>query len=174
LRLHFPEAGLIQLRQMRKSSAEGIQLGQPLGKRLWSLETEDLPAARLGVEPIGEECRRSVRLEEERQGATVGREIIRKTSRVFRGLGLHASKRTLGLCFYCTERFAIHVEQVIRKPESRLHRKLADGDAATCCEVKVVPVLHKPTRRDQLRINLSAGFLFGCLGHGCQLFQSAK
>ena len=159
---------------MRKSSAEGIQLGQPLGKRLWSLETEDLPAARLGVEPIGEECRRSVRLEEERQGATVGREIIRETCCVFRGLGLHASKRTLGLCFYCTERFAIHVEQVIRKPESRLHRKLADGDAATCCEVKVVPVLHKPTRRDQLRINLSAGFLFGCLGHGCQLFQSAK
>src|SRR5258705_10993121 len=27
-------------------------------------------------------------------------------------------------------------QQVMRKTESRLHRKLADGDAATCCEVK--------------------------------------
>ena len=48
-------------------------------------------------------------------------------------------------------------------------RTLTDGDAATCCEVKIVPVLHKPTRRDQLRINLSAGFLLGCFRHGCEV-----
>jgi hypothetical protein len=108
----------------------------------------------------------SVRLEQERQGATVGREIIRETCCVFRGLGLHASKRTLGLRFYCTQRFAINIEQVIRKAESRLHRKLADSDAAACCEVKVVPVLHKPTRRDQFRINFLTGFLLGCFRHG--------
>src|SRR2546430_2065807 len=102
-------------------------MGQTLGEGFRSWEAKYLPASWLGVEPVAEEGDGAVRLEEEGQRTTVGREVVRQTCGVFGGLGFHAGERAFGLRFHRTQRLTVEIEQVIGEAEARLHRKFPDS-----------------------------------------------
>src|SRR5262249_45486234 len=74
--LDLPKTGSIYRRQLLEAGAELTGLLQPRSEGFRAWKTEDLPASRLGVEPVGEVGHRTVRLEQEWQRPPTRRKII--------------------------------------------------------------------------------------------------
>ncbi len=72
----FQRPRLVERRQVLQSGAKLRRLRQPLGERFRAREVEDLPAARLRVEAVGEVGHGAVGLEQERQRASVCGQVV--------------------------------------------------------------------------------------------------
>lgn len=147
---------------------------EPFGERLRAWEAEDLSTARLGIQAVCEEGNGTIRLEEERQWAAVRVELFWKASGIFGGLRFDAGERAFRFRFNRSQGFAVKIEKIISKSENGFHWELAHGNASACGQIKFVPVLNEPTGGDELRINFTACFLFGCFRHGGQLFPKMR
>ena len=58
-----------------------------------------------------------------------------------------------------------HVQRVVRRPEAGLHRELAHGYSRARREIHFSEILHEPTRRFEVRIDLPAGGFWGRFRH---------
>jgi hypothetical protein len=76
-----------------------------------------------------------------------------------------AGQRPFRLGLHRAQRLPIHVQQIVREPKPRLHLEFAGGDAAACGQVEVFAVLDNPAGHREIRVNLAACLLFGCLRH---------
>ena len=94
----------------------------------------------------------------------MGRKVVGQAGGVFGGLGLHAGERAFRLGFDRADGLAIEIEQIVGEPETRLHRKLADGDTATGGQVEVVALLHEPAGGCQVGIYRRRAFCSGVSG----------
>lgn len=150
---------------MLEAGTQWRGLRYPLRQRLGPEEVENLPAARCGVEAVGEVGHRAVGLEQEGQRARVRRQLVGQPGGVFRGLLLDAGEGALGLRLHRAQGLAVEVEQIIGETEAGLHRELAHGDTAASGKVKIAAILNEPARSRQVGVDFAAGFLFWGLRH---------
>ena len=116
-----------QSRPIRRRFNRGVPRIQPPGQRLRSMEGEDVPAARLGIEAVSKPGLNTGALVQERQGASVGGQVVGKARAILLGLYFDAGKRVpLGLGFHYPCGLAIDIKKVVCPSMTRLQRKLPD------------------------------------------------
>ena len=95
------------------------------------MESENVAAARLRVQQVGEARFRPGGLVEERQRLAVRRKYLRQPVAVLARLGLHTGERVAGgFRLHDAGRLAIDVQQVIGGPMAGLQPELPDCHAA--------------------------------------------
>ena len=126
------------------------------------MEGENVAAARVRVQQVGEARLQSGGFVEERQRSAVGGQNIRQPVAVPARLGLDAGERVAGrLGLDDAGRLPIDVQQVIGDAVAGFQAELAHRDAPCGGDVHRVSVLHGPTCLLKQGVNLDAGFMFG-------------
>ena len=136
-----------------------VELDQP-EQLLGPVEREDLAAAGVGFEDVGELRDRAGGLVGERQRQAVVRAgpSGRPSRYLADCVSTPVSVWPFGLGLDDADGLAVGVEQVVGEPGGE--RELADGDAGPGGDVHRV-VLHHPAGLGELAVDLLAGLLFG-------------
>ena len=119
--------------------------GQPFGQRLRTVEGEDLTAARIRVQTVGEPGFDASALVEERERAAPGRQVVRESIAVLLGLPFHTSEceaRRLG--FNRAGGLLIDVQDVISPAMAGFQPELSYGNALAGVQVNGPGVLSYP------------------------------
>ena len=126
-----------------QAPAQAHRLFDPGGERVGSVEAEDAAAARLGVEPVGEEDLDPRALVAEGQGFAPRRGQLGQAAAILLGLRLDpGQRRPRGLGLDGADGLAIDEEEVVG--EAGLERKLPYCHAARCAEIELRTRLHGP------------------------------
>ena len=134
---------------------------EPVGEGLGTVEGEDGPAARLGVEQVAEAGHLARADVDERKGPHRSLEVGRKSRGVLLCLWLHAGQAvSIGLRLQHTARLAIDEEQVVDVTVAAGQRELADSDAAAGIEVEIGTVLDDPAGFRERGVDLVPGTPF--------------
>ena len=134
---------------------------------LGPVEREDLAAAGVGFQGVGELSDRAGGFVGERQRQAVVGEAGWQAVDVFGGLGLDAGERVpFGLGLDDADRLAVGVEQVVGL--ARASAGTPGRPRRSRPDIHLPVVLHQPTRGDELLVDGQAGFLFGRHGHSAR------
>ena len=99
-----------------------------------------VPAAWLGIQPVGEPRLDAGTLVQERQGADVAGQVVRQTRAVFPRLRFHPGERVAhGLRLHHARALAVHVKEVVGGTMAVLQSKLTHRNAAGGTHVQSSP-----------------------------------
>ncbi len=161
LPLHRPQIARLARRHAAQAAAHLRLQACQAYQLLRPMEGEHFPAARVGLEAVGELRHRTRGFVGEGRRAAPCRKVRRHAECVLPALNLHALERVaLGLCFDQTDHLAAGVEQIVNR--AGIQREFANRDGATRGKVHLLVVLHKPTGRFELAVDIRSGLLFWC------------
>ena len=145
----------------REPRAESPGLGEPGRERFRAVKREDAAGPGLGVALVAEERFDAGGFVEEGQRAGCdGLNEIRQVLGVMTGLlGDARQESALLLGLGDADGFAVHKQEIIAR--AGFEGRFAQGDAASGGGIELFVILNNPTARDELRVDLLAGELFG-------------
>lgn len=131
------------------------------------MKGKDIAAGGVGFQKICEAGFDPGTLIAEWQRPFGGRQRVRKPLTIFCSLPFKPGESAaLFFRFHDSKGLTVHIQKVVGFTEARLHRKFANGDAASRSQVDILTRLHDPTSSRQTLVNVFPCSGFGGFGHG--------